>query len=106
LHNGFVGDGSGGRAGGLAGFQAALPDYPIHHGVVHGAWVRADPIVSSEGMTIRSCSGQLIGRFSGTIAPPETMKAIASFFVQSSQASRDVGTSSTNPDVGFGVVGT
>jgi len=51
-------------------------------------------------------SGQLIGAPSGAIAPPETMKAMASFLVQSSQTSRDVGTSSTNPEVGLGVVGT
>lgn len=51
-------------------------------------------------------SGHLIGRSPGIIDPPETMKAIASFFVQSSQVSRDVGTISTKPDVGLGVVGT
>jgi len=51
-------------------------------------------------------SGQLIGTLSGAIAPPETMKAMASFLVQSSQTSRDVGTISTKPEVGLGVVGT
>lgn len=51
-------------------------------------------------------SGQSIGAFSGAMAPPETMKAMASFLVQSSQTSREVGTISTKPDVGLGVVGT
>jgi len=40
------------------------------------------------------------------MAPPETMKAIASFLVQSSQTRREDGTISTKPEVGFGVVGT
>lgn len=57
-------------------------------------------------MTSGGMSGQLIGTLSGAMAPPETMKAIASFLVQSSQTSREVGTISTKPDVGFGVVGT
>ena len=51
-------------------------------------------------------SGQLIGTSSGAMEPPETMKAMASFLVQSSQTSRAVGTISTKPEVGFGVVGT
>ena len=42
----------------------------------------------------------------GVIAPPETMKAIASLALQSSQTRRAVGTISTYPDVGLGVVGT
>jgi hypothetical protein len=50
--------------------------------------------------------GQRIGTFSGAIDPPETMKAMASFLVQSSQTSREVGTISTKPEVGLGVVGT
>lgn len=54
----------------------------------------------------RMSSGQLMGNVSGDIEPPETMKAMASFLLQSSQVNRDVGTISTNPDVGFGVVGT
>lgn len=57
-------------------------------------------------MTISSSPGQRIGTESGTIAPPDTMNAMASFFVQSSQTSRDVGTISTKPEVGLGVVGT
>src|SRR5690606_3748732 len=51
-------------------------------------------------------TGQSIGSLSGATEPPETMKAIALFFVQGSQMRREVGTNSTKPEDGFGVVGT
>lgn len=41
------------------------------------------------------CGDHFMGRFSGVIEPPDTMKAMASFLVQSSQISRAVGTIST-----------
>ena len=46
------------------------------------------------------------GKFVGESAPPDIMNAIASFVVQSSHTTRAVGTISTYPEVGFGVVGT